>query len=1776
MIRWLFHNLRFILIAIGLWLFASHAISQNVFSSEDDMKKQANKLFDDEEYAKAYPLFSQLLSLYPKDPQYNYKFGTCLLFAGNDKGKAIPYIEFAANRQKQGVDKEVFFFLAKTYHLNYRFSDAIRIYTRYKGMASSKMVEKFDVDRQIEMCQNGMRLLKSVTELSVLEKKEVPASDFFRSYNLTEFNAKIIVKPEDLKTSLDKKKKDEGVMYLAPDRNQIYFSSYGDNGKSGRDIYYVTRTPGGDLSAPVRVSDVINTKYDEDFPFLHPNGRVLYFCSKGHNSMGGYDIFKSEWDDKINAWGKPVNMDFAINTPDDDILFVSDKEDKTAYFSSRRESAEGNITVYKIKLERKPLDISIIKGTLAKQVGDKVPNAKITVTKLAKEDVVGVFNSNSADGTYTLSLPNGGKFMFTVESSGFKKSSELVSIPVQREIKPLKQQISLVNVNGQDKIVITNEFDTQVDSADLELAIQYIKAKASLDVAPAEEEITAVAVEENNAPTLKGENKDNSSLQGGGQKGVTPVSNTDIIAMAYQDAKETQKDVNDLVRSSEAAQQLANQKNELSVQKNKDANELMKSAELITNQQEKMAQTDKAAELKKESEKLSKEAALSFTLSNQMENQAKAKQEQADAEMKYAKDLDNTIKAGANEKKMNELLAQKEKLDKRNDSLDTSYPPDMNKMAQEKQTEAGKSIAKYLDIQQDVEDMQVESKRLRTEAEKTKNEGARQNLNQQAEDMEKETESKKKDAETYFVKGKQLQAQADSIKSSASLTSSVMKQIQSTSEKTTALIKADQPQDTKMTMLELPETKNTSADNATQSVTPSSPQPLVITSAYVGVFVKQIQDVNKKEKELDREEAKAVIYQSWTDSLDNQITSLHKQLASATVEEHKAQIKNKILELQSSVDDKRQKASDSRNKVDNLKLQEALAAASAISSETTAVVKAEAPEVVTANATEPENLTGTNNINDYYEAKLKENEKVTNEYEKKSKEKELYSDWSSSLYDESLRLKKDGKGGKAEEADKESKSKQVLAMQRADEVTQLKAEHPELVLVPADKMPEKDETENKSTTETSSAIQNSANTTGSLTNQTETEKQNTVSANSLPATPASSISENTGSVQEGVSPVIQAVVVPESLKNKPEYTHYASLKNESDWNKKNAARQYKQADDVQKTADEQFKESQKLSQQIAITNDPDIQKELTQKSDELDKRSLRNQAKADSLKKIAQNSEAEANSKRAESELYLQSLDKATYEEITSVIANKPDAVTTSTPTTEGGVPVQQPIGNAAASTETTNPVSVPTSTEISGTQTVTPVSTEAKSETNPESGIQRTATTVISLADPTETAKTQTISSTNSTISEPATGINIEPQNQSISASPLPSVNKVEPTFSAGVETQRPAQGTGLTQPTPSAELLKYYDALFDKLELAGVSYSPSKPIPVDAPMPDGLIFKVQIGAFKNDIPQDLFKGIKPITSENTQKGFERYTAGLFRKFETANNAKNQVKELGYRDAFVVAFFNGKRISINDGLAKAKEAGENIDAMDNGQQLMANGNPSTIIRQPSASDDATTTDVKSVSGLFYAIQIGAFSNPVSARQLYNLSPLNSERTDNGLIRYTTGRFDDEAKASREKNTITQKGITDAFVIAYYNGKRIDLNAAKEMIDAKGKDILVKDTQEHPFVPSDTTTSESSAALLTTSSNKGIVFKVQIGAFKEQVPIAVANKFISIVKRGIKTFKGENGLMVYTVGEFLEYESANNLKKELINEGLSGAFVIAFQDGKKMSAAEALDLIKNK
>src|SRR5579863_6149889 len=129
-------------------------------------KKDAADSFETGNLVAAYPLYSQLLSNYPHDPMYNYRFGACMLYANGDKRKAEKYIQYG---MKQGaVENLAYYYLGRAQHLNYEFDKAMRSYEKFEQIASSSEIKKYPVKHLIEMCQNGKQLLVNPDELDVL------------------------------------------------------------------------------------------------------------------------------------------------------------------------------------------------------------------------------------------------------------------------------------------------------------------------------------------------------------------------------------------------------------------------------------------------------------------------------------------------------------------------------------------------------------------------------------------------------------------------------------------------------------------------------------------------------------------------------------------------------------------------------------------------------------------------------------------------------------------------------------------------------------------------------------------------------------------------------------------------------------------------------------------------------------------------------------------------------------------------------------------------------------------------------------------------------------------------------------------------------------------------------------------------------------------------------------------------------------------------------------------------------------------------------------------------------------------------------------------------------------------------------------------------------------------------------------------------------------------------------------------------------------------------
>lgn len=127
----------------------------------------------------------------------------------------------------------------------------------------------------------------------------------------------------------------------------------------GLELYSIEKGIDGEWGQPKRLGSNINTVYDENSPYLHPDGKTLYFSSKGHNTMGGYDVFKSEL---VNGeWSAPVNMGYPVNTVGDDVFFQPSLDGKRGYFSSFRDGGKGDQDIYIIELDDES-DIAMIRG----------------------------------------------------------------------------------------------------------------------------------------------------------------------------------------------------------------------------------------------------------------------------------------------------------------------------------------------------------------------------------------------------------------------------------------------------------------------------------------------------------------------------------------------------------------------------------------------------------------------------------------------------------------------------------------------------------------------------------------------------------------------------------------------------------------------------------------------------------------------------------------------------------------------------------------------------------------------------------------------------------------------------------------------------------------------------------------------------------------------------------------------------------------------------------------------------------------------------------------------------------------------------------------------------------------------------------------------------------------------------------------------------------------------------------------------------------------------
>lgn len=305
----------------------------------------------------------------------------------------------------------------------------------------------------------------------------------------SELKGKIWSAPKSLGPNINSPDWEPSVSVTA-DEKLLFFSSDRKGGLGGTDIYVSKKLPNGEYGPAKNLGPKVNTKYDDDAPFIHVDGRTLYFSSKGHNSMGGFDIFYVTVNPETGLpISEPQNIGYPINTAGDDIYFVWSADGKRAYFSSEREGGYGDKDIYCLEREVEEAKLVVMRGIVTdKETGDPI-GANITVVDNETQKVIGVYNSNSSTGKYVVILPAGKNYGISVEAPHYLFYSKNVDIPNLDSYKEIKDSIKLSPIKAGSSIILRNVFFdynkatiTPQSEVELERVVRILKLNPTLKI----------------------------------------------------------------------------------------------------------------------------------------------------------------------------------------------------------------------------------------------------------------------------------------------------------------------------------------------------------------------------------------------------------------------------------------------------------------------------------------------------------------------------------------------------------------------------------------------------------------------------------------------------------------------------------------------------------------------------------------------------------------------------------------------------------------------------------------------------------------------------------------------------------------------------------------------------------------------------------------------------------------------------------------------------------------------------------------------------------------------------------------------------------------------------------------------------------------------------------------------------------------------------------------------------------------------------------------------
>ena len=1643
-----------------VFFLCTNSYSQSI----SQLQKKADDLFEKQNYSAALIDFRQLLAQNPTSIQFNYKYGVCLFYSDNRK-TAKRYFDFVLRQNT--IPSETYYYLAKLYHFDYKFSSAIDYYQKYRDNTPEKLRNK-DVANNIKQCENGKLLLKNPKALNIIMANRFSMSKFYNNYELQSRTGGFFT-DEALQSKIDKKNNFIPMYYFARGDSIKFFASYGAT--TNKDIYF-SRKINADLWSPAtKILGEINTSLDEDYPFFDAQKGVLYFSSMGHNSIGGYDLFQVKFNLLENNTQSITNLDFPYSSADDDFLFVPEVDQKTAYFASNRNSEVNKIDVYAVEFGTKKSTIQLIKGDFYDLVDDKNKLAQITVVDMNSAVEYGPFTTDEF-GKYVIVIPGSGKYKFIVTVDGSRQLFEnIADVPEVKDNKRISQTLRYSVEESKEIVVFDNYFSNQ-ELASEDDKMLLISAIASLKMNPSL--IKNTPVENNLSNELSAILSDlgyNSPLI----SDAIEKLHEDIIQVEIRE-EELITDINRAIllqdENSEAMDLLRVKRNELDAAiKDTDLTPELKLdlfSKLVAAHEEEMALQQQRVALQELIDQKQKEISMvqnedltkSATVLNEklLMLSLQNNDDSTKLFLTQNRDLIQTLLANA------PLTPNPDELQVLQQNLANITQLRLNKE---------NDLIRFVDSLYNVID-ELKSKKL-SASNKDKASIEKQIIAEEKKLLDQKTENKIA-INTLFQEEQKLKVDLlkielnqDLIASEVTVPTKSLNKVSVDNKKVSVddiLVSYNEKLKVENSIAEITKKENQREElnvklaNLTQQNDSKEKfdELLALSSkieSLINLDIAKAEDANdflganKYNEELQLLKNQQEKYKSELvriDGLSAKDVQKSKQEAEGIADQKKTD------ELAAQAEQKAKQ--EAEGKAEQKKTEELAAQAEQ-------KAKQEAESIAEQKNTEELAAQAEQKAKQEAESKVeqKKTEELAAQAEQKAKQEA-----------ESIAEQKKTEELAAQAEQKAKQEAEGIAEQKKTE--ELAAQAEQRAKQEAESIAEQQKTEELA----AQAEQRAKQEAESFAEQKKTEEL-AAQAEQKAKQEAESIAEQKKT--EELAAQAEQMAKQEAEGNaEQKKTEELAAKTEQldkiiyDENTPYSEAIREQLEQLNSESSEDlltsFDETKKIEQGILSNTDP-IAKEkeinvvkVLNETNELIASQIILAAKIKaievdypSLKELNNNNIEIVNTLRIQKEV-LEDLKKKESTENVNLIGRDIAIITAqinsiSSPTKSGQIPAPLVFTNNEQLTTTEKEAISKDAAYYEYLQKRTAYNQMVVGRDSLQDKIfsEKQKLDYLLQQDNRDARLSKSELELAKLLSEQLLLLNelsvkLEMQGKAIT----------------NTANQAKMEKMLLEKIQPIQVIVASAKAVSYDFSIGKEIYSVATKLPVLSSSPSGLVFRVQVGAFRKPVAIDKFREFSPVSGEVLANGLTVYLAGYFNNTASALTARKEIRKIGYADAFVVAYCDGKRISI----AEARALEQSGRCVPKSQIELSNEVAKLFETIDIIPNDNLAIETEQI---FYTVQVGVYNKKINPEQLPGIEELEAFQSPNGKYRYSSGKFLSIDDAKIRKADIVTKGITDAYIVAYRNGNRIDLNLAKVLIEQKVKSAEIEPLLSERQVPID-------------------------------------------------------------------------------------------------------------